>query len=62
LHGGQETDPVTGSRVVPIYQATSYQFRNTDHAAALFYMTEFGNIYKRFMNPATDVLKKELRF
>src|SRR5665647_2561063 len=60
LHGGQEPDPTTGSRAVPIYQTTSYQFRDTDHAAALFGLTEFGNIYTRLMNPTTDVLEKRI--
>jgi O-acetylhomoserine (thiol)-lyase len=60
LHGGQEPDPTTGSRAVPIYQTTSYQFRDTDHAAALFGLTEFGNIYTRLMNPTNDVLEKRL--
>lgn len=60
LHGGQEPDPTTGSRAVPIYQTTSYQFKSTDHAAALFGLTEFGNIYTRLMNPTTDVFEKRL--
>ena len=60
LHGGQESDPTTGSRAVPIYQTTSYQFRDTDHAAALFGLAEFGNIYTRLMNPTTDVLEKRI--
>jgi O-acetylhomoserine (thiol)-lyase len=60
LHGGQESDPVTGSRAVPIYQTTSYQFKNTDHAANLFGLREFGNIYTRLMNPTTDVLEKRV--
>jgi O-acetylhomoserine (thiol)-lyase len=60
LHGGQEPDPATGSRAVPIYQTTSYQFKDTDHAAALFGLTEFGNIYTRLMNPTTDVLEKRI--
>jgi O-acetylhomoserine (thiol)-lyase len=60
LHGGQESDPATGSRAVPIYQTTSYQFRDTDHAAALFGLTEFGNIYTRLMNPTNDVLEKRI--
>lgn len=60
LHAGQEPDPVTGSRAVPIYQTTSYQFNNTDHAAALFGLTEFGNIYTRLMNPTTDVFEKRI--
>lgn len=60
LHGGQEPDPATGSRVVPIYQTTSYQFKSTDHAANLFGLREFGNIYTRLMNPTTDVLEKRV--
>ncbi|MDP2855209.1 MAG: O-acetylhomoserine aminocarboxypropyltransferase/cysteine synthase [Smithellaceae bacterium] len=60
LHGGQEPDPTTGSRAVPIYQTTSYQFKDTDHAASLFGLTEFGNIYTRLMNPTTDVLEKRI--
>lgn len=60
LHGGQEADPTTGSRAVPIYQTTSYQFKSTEHAAALFGLTEFGNIYTRLMNPTTDVLEKRM--
>lgn len=60
LHGGQEPDPTTGSRAVPIYQTTSYQFKNTDHAANLFALKEFGNIYTRLMNPTTDVLEKRI--
>jgi len=60
LHGGQEPDPATGSRAVPIYQTTSYQFNNTDHAAALFGLTEPGNIYTRLMNPTTDVFEKRI--
>ncbi len=60
LHGGQEPDPTTGSRAVPIYQTTSYQFKDTDHAAALFGLTQFGNIYTRLMNPTTDVLEKRI--
>lgn len=60
LHGGQEPDPVTGSRAVPIYQTTSYQFKDTDHAASLFALKEFGNIYTRLMNPTTDVLEKRM--
>ena len=60
LHGGQEPDPVTGSRAVPIYQTTSFQFRDVDHAAALFGLSEFGNIYTRIMNPTTDVLEKRV--
>ncbi len=60
LHGGQEADPTTGSRAVPIYQTTSYQFKSTDHAANLFGLKEFGNIYTRLMNPTTDVLEKRM--
>ncbi len=60
LHGGQEPDPTTGSRAVPIYQTTSYQFRDTEHAANLFALKEFGNIYTRLMNPTTDVLEKRM--
>jgi len=60
LHGGQEPDPTTGSRAVPIYQTTSYQFRNTEHAANLFALREFGNIYTRIMNPTVDVLEKRM--
>lgn len=60
LHGGQEPDPTTGSRAVPIYQTTSYQFKNTEHAANLFGLKEFGNIYTRLMNPTTDVFEKRI--
>ncbi|MDD5129892.1 MAG: O-acetylhomoserine aminocarboxypropyltransferase/cysteine synthase [Candidatus Omnitrophica bacterium] len=60
VHGGQEPDPVTGSRAVPIYQTTSYQFKNTEHAASLFGLKEFGNIYTRLMNPTTDVFEKRV--
>ena len=60
LHGGKEADPTTGSRAVPIYQTTSYQFKDTDHAARLFGLAEFGNIYTRLMNPTTDVLEKRI--
>ncbi len=60
LHGGQESDPTTGSRAVPIYQTTSYQFRDTDHAANLFGLKESGNIYTRLMNPTTDVLERRM--
>lgn len=60
LHGGQEADPATGARAVPIYQTTSYQFRDTDHAAGLFGLTVPGNIYTRLMNPTTDVLEKRV--
>jgi O-acetylhomoserine (thiol)-lyase len=60
LHGGQVPDPTTGSRAVPIYQTTSYQFRDSEHAANLFALKEFGNIYTRLMNPTTDVFEKRL--
>lgn len=60
LHGGQEPDPVTGSRAVPIYQTTSYVFKDTEHAANLFALKEFGNIYSRIMNPTQDVFEKRV--
>ncbi len=60
LHAGQEPDPVTGSRAVPIHQTTSYVFKNADHAANLFGLREFGNIYTRLMNPTTDVFEKRI--
>lgn len=60
LHAGQQPDPTTGSRAVPIYQTTSYVFRDTDHAANLFALKEFGNIYTRIMNPTTDVLEQRV--
>ncbi len=60
LHAGQEVDPVTLSRAVPIYQTTSYVFKNSEHAANLFGLREFGNIYTRLMNPTTDVLEKRM--
>lgn len=60
LHGGQEPDPATGSRAVPIYQTTSYQFKSAEHAASLFGLKEFGNIYTRLMNPTTDVFEKRI--
>lgn len=60
LHGGQEPDPTTGSRAVPIYQTSSYQFKSAEHAANLFGLKEFGNIYTRLMNPTTDVLEKRI--
>jgi O-acetylhomoserine/O-acetylserine sulfhydrylase len=60
LHAGQEADPTTGSRAVPIYQTTSYQFKDTEHAANLFGLREFGNIYTRIMNPTTDVFEKRI--
>jgi O-acetylhomoserine (thiol)-lyase len=60
LHGGQIVDPATTSRAVPIYQTTSYVFHDTDHAARLFGLQEFGNIYTRLMNPTTDVVEKRV--
>ncbi len=60
LHGGQEADSATGARAVPIYQTTSYNFQDTEHAARLFGLQEFGNIYTRLMNPTTDVLEKRV--
>ena len=60
LHAGYEPDPTTGSRAVPIYQTTSYNFRDTDHAAALFALAEMGNIYTRIMNPTTGVLEERM--
>ena len=60
LHGGQEADPATGARAVPIYQTTSYVFKSSEHAANLFALKEFGNIYTRLMNPTTDVFEKRI--
>ena len=60
LHGGQVPDPTTGSRGVPIYRTTAYQFNDTDHAADLFALKELGNIYTRIMNPTQDVLEKRV--
>jgi len=60
LHAGQQADPTTGSRAVPIYQTTSYQFESVEHAAALFGLEQAGNIYSRIMNPTVDVLEKRL--
>jgi O-acetylhomoserine (thiol)-lyase len=60
LHGGQTPDPATGSRAVPIYQTTSYVFKDTEHAANLFALKEFGNIYTRLMNPTTDVFEQRV--
>jgi len=54
IHAGQEPDPTTGARAVPIYQTTSYQFRDSQHAANLFALAEIGNIYTRLMNPTTS--------
>ncbi len=60
LHAGQVPDPTTGARAVPIYQTTSYVFKSTDHAANLFALKEFGNIYTRLMNPTTDVFEQRI--
>jgi O-acetylhomoserine/O-acetylserine sulfhydrylase len=60
LHAGQEPDPTTNSRAVPIYQTTSYTFNDSEHAARLFGLKEFGNIYTRIMNPTTDVFEKRI--
>ncbi len=59
-HAGQEADPTTGSRAVPIYQTTSFVFKNAEHGANLFALKEFGNIYTRIMNPTTDVFEKRV--
>ncbi|HKK39588.1 MAG TPA: O-acetylhomoserine aminocarboxypropyltransferase/cysteine synthase [Cryomorphaceae bacterium] len=60
VHAGQEIDPTTGARAVPIYQTTSYGFKDSTHAANLFGLKEFGNIYTRIMNPTTDVFEKRI--
>jgi len=60
LHAGQSVDPITKSRAVPIYQTSSYVFDNSEHAANLFGLREFGNIYTRIMNPTTDVFEKRI--
>ncbi len=60
LHAGQQADPTTGSRAVPIYQTTSYVFNNSEHGANLFALKEFGNIYTRIMNPTTDVFEQRI--
>ncbi|RED65681.1 homocysteine synthase [Cohnella lupini] len=60
VHGGQQIDPTTMSRAVPIYQTTSYGFRDTEHAANLFALKEFGNIYTRIMNPTSDVFEQRV--
>jgi O-acetylhomoserine/O-acetylserine sulfhydrylase len=61
LHAGQEVDPATGARAVPIYQTTSYVFQSAEHGANLFALKEFGNIYTRIMNPTTDVFENGWR-
>src|SRR5215208_6323143 len=60
LHAGYRSDPATNAVAVPIYQTTSYQFRDTEHAANLFALRELGNIYTRIMNPTTDVLEQRM--
>ena len=60
IHAGQESDPTTGSRAVPIYQTTSFTFKSSEHGANLFALKEFGNIYTRIMNPTTDVFEKRM--
>ena len=60
VHAGAASDPTTGARATPIYQTTAYQFRDTEHAAALFGLTEVGNIYTRIMNPTQDVLEQRV--
>ena len=60
VHAGQQADPTTGARAVPIYQTTSYVFKSTEHAANLFALKEFGNIYTRLMNPTTDVFERRV--
>jgi O-acetylhomoserine (thiol)-lyase len=60
LHAGQQPDPTTGALAVPIYQTTSYVFKSAEHAANLFALKEFGNIYTRMMNPTTDVLERRI--
>ena len=57
LHAGQEPDPATNARAVPIYQTTSFVFDSAEHGAKLFGLEEFGNIYTRIMNPTTDVFE-----
>ncbi|OWY59362.1 O-acetyl-L-homoserine sulfhydrolase, partial [cyanobacterium TDX16] len=60
VHAGQEPDPTTGARAVPIYQTTAYQFRDTEHAANLFALAEIGNIYTRIMNPTQAVFEARI--
>ena len=60
LHAGQQPDATTNSRAVPIYQTTSYVFNNAEHAANLFGLREFGNIYTRIMNPTSDVFEQRM--
>ena len=60
LHAGQAADPTTSARAVPIYRTSSYQFRDTEHAANLFALKELGNIYTRIMNPTQDVVEQRI--
>jgi O-acetylhomoserine/O-acetylserine sulfhydrylase-like pyridoxal-dependent enzyme len=60
IHAGQEVDPTTRSRAVPIYATTSYTFKDAEHGSNLFGLREFGNIYTRLMNPTTDVFEKRI--
>ena len=60
VHAGQEPDPITGSRAVPIHQTTAYVFKNAEHGANLFGLKEFGNIYTRLQNPTTDVFEQRM--
>ena len=60
VHAGQQIDPTTKSRAVPIYQTTSFGFDNAEHAANLFSLKQFGNIYTRIMNPTTDVFEQRM--
>src|SRR5680860_881981 len=60
LHAGQQPDPTTGARAVPIYATSSYNFQDADHAARLFALQEVGNIYTRIMNPTTDVFEQRI--
>ena len=60
VHAGQEKDPTTNSRAVPVYQTSSYVFDSAEHGANLFALKQFGNIYTRLMNPTTDVFEKRI--
>src|ERR1700752_3944838 len=60
VHAGQRPDPTTGARAMPIYQTTSYVFEDTDHAAELFALQRFGNIYTRIMNPTTAAFEERV--
>ena len=60
VHAGQRPDPATGARAMPIYQTTSYVFEDTDHAAELFALQRFGNIYTRIMNPTTAAFEERI--